>query len=699
MKDKEIAFIICSNSDQYYQECVKYIEDLIVPDGYSIDIICVKEANSMAEGYNAAMKSSDAKYKIYLHQDTFVLNPDFMSNIIDIFGKDSLIGMIGVIGCKKLPEDANTYLKWDTGYVEAYDGQTTLNNRLEQNPEKLYTEVEAIDGLIMVTQYDVEWREDVFDGWDFYDVSQSLEMKKNEYKIVVPYQKEAWCYHDCGVSKLSKYDYYREKAIDEYPNYFKGKINKEDVYTAQKQREEVEKIQKGFIQLIEAKAYDQIEEIAVEASKIYGLDEQTHAIINITEVRKLERESVEKIQTEWLGCETWTKMYEYYNWVRWVLLRISNEKSDSRICQLQQLLAQKKISKDAIRKLSTLIGGKTELIYNTLKFENIKKPLVSVIIPVYNGEGVIQKTIESILNQSYKNIEVIIADDASTDNSRKIIELYKQKDDRVKALFFEKNNNICYGGNSCVQQAKGKYIAVAGHDDVWNKDKLQKQVMFLEEHPMYGACFTWADIIDENDVVNNIEWIGLYHRFISNNRDANRWLRKLFFQGNFFCAPSACIRKTVIDKVGFYRYGLVQLQDYYLWLRVLLETPVYILQEKLTLYRRFHSNGKNLSEVNLNTQRRDQHETQWICEDIVKRMTPEKFKQVFKEDMKNPNAVGEKEITCEKAFLLWKRGNCFAEKWFIELLEDEEYREIFDRQYGFSLQDFYKLNTQPRSFE
>ena len=303
------------------------------------------------------------------------------------------------------------------------------------------------------------------------------------------------------------------------------------------------------------------------------------------------------------------------------------------------------------------------------------------------------------MNQSYKNIEILISDDASTDKSREIIELYEKKDDRVKALYFTRNHNLCYGGNACVQRANGKYIAIAGHDDVWKKDKLKKQIMFLEEHPTYGACFTWVDIINENDEVNNSEWLGLYHRFISSNRDENSWLRTLFFQGNFFCAPSACVRKSVVDKVGFYRYGLVQLQDYYLWMKVLLEAPVYILQEKLTLYRRFSANGKNLSEINPSTQRRDQHETQWICEDIIKRMTPTKFKKVFKDDMKNPNAVSEKEIICEKAFLLWKRGNCFAEKWFIELLEDEEYREILDKQYGFGLQDFYKLNTEPRYFD
>lgn len=332
-------------------------------------------------------------------------------------------------------------------------------------------------------------------------------------------------------------------------------------------------------------------------------------------------------------------------------------------------------------------------------FENKQEcPLVSVIVQVYNGENVIEKTIESILEQSYHNLEIILSDDASTDRSREIIEKYRKKDSRVKALYFDKNNNICYGGNACVKKAEGKYIAIAGHDDIWKRDKIQKQIMFLEEHPSYGACFTWVDIIDEHENINNDAWLGLYQRFSSCNMDENSWLRKLFFQGNFFCAPSACVRKDIIDKVGFYRYGLVQLQDFYLWLRVLLEAPVYIIQEKLTWYRRFNEEGKNLSTINANTQRRDLHETQWICEDIIKRISDEKFVKVFGIDMKNPNAKSEKEILCEKAFLLWKRGNCFAEKWFIELLEDEEYRNIFENKYHFGLQDFYKMNTETRYF-
>ena len=77
MNEKQIAFIICANNAQFYNECVWYIEKLVVPEGYSTDILCIQEAESMAEGYNAGMKASDAKYKVYLHQDTFILNEKF----------------------------------------------------------------------------------------------------------------------------------------------------------------------------------------------------------------------------------------------------------------------------------------------------------------------------------------------------------------------------------------------------------------------------------------------------------------------------------------------------------------------------------------------------------------------------------------------------------------------------------------------
>lgn len=85
MNKKQIAFIICVNDDEEFAECMYYLERLYVPEGYSTDIISIQNAPSMAGGYNAAMKDSDAKYKVYLHQDVFIMNRMFISDLIDIF--------------------------------------------------------------------------------------------------------------------------------------------------------------------------------------------------------------------------------------------------------------------------------------------------------------------------------------------------------------------------------------------------------------------------------------------------------------------------------------------------------------------------------------------------------------------------------------------------------------------------------------
>ena len=81
-----------------------------------------------------------------------------------------------------------------------------------------YLEVEAIDGFLMVTQYDIPWRADLFDKWDFYDCSQSMEFGRRGYKVVIPNMKQPWCVHDCGFKNLKNYDVEKEKFIAEYLN-------------------------------------------------------------------------------------------------------------------------------------------------------------------------------------------------------------------------------------------------------------------------------------------------------------------------------------------------------------------------------------------------------------------------------------------------------------------------------------------------
>ena len=103
MDNKKIAFIICSNNELLLNECLNYLSLLKVPENYSTDILVIKDAKSMTSGYNEAMEASDAKYKIYMHQDVFILNPNFLVDILEVFAQDRKTAMIGVIGSMIMP--------------------------------------------------------------------------------------------------------------------------------------------------------------------------------------------------------------------------------------------------------------------------------------------------------------------------------------------------------------------------------------------------------------------------------------------------------------------------------------------------------------------------------------------------------------------------------------------------------------------
>ena len=101
MDNKKIAFITCVNDEIMYKESLRFIDRLIIPEGFSIQKIAVREAKSMTSGYNEVMSKCDAKYKVYLHQDVFIIDIEFINDMLRVFENDSSIGMIGAAGAKK----------------------------------------------------------------------------------------------------------------------------------------------------------------------------------------------------------------------------------------------------------------------------------------------------------------------------------------------------------------------------------------------------------------------------------------------------------------------------------------------------------------------------------------------------------------------------------------------------------------------
>lgn len=209
MNDKKICFIMCVNNKDYEEEQSYYMNSLKVPEGYEIEILEVRDAVSMTAGYNEGMYASDAKYKVYMHQDVFIVNKNFISDMLEVFS-DETIGMLGMVGATKLPENSIMWYGPRVGrlyYNSIYEAGDSVIGEVEG----AYEEVEALDGLLIATQYDIPWREDLFRDWDFYDASQSQEFIRAGYKVVVPNQDTAWCIHDDGFFNLK--NYYKNRKI------------------------------------------------------------------------------------------------------------------------------------------------------------------------------------------------------------------------------------------------------------------------------------------------------------------------------------------------------------------------------------------------------------------------------------------------------------------------------------------------------
>lgn len=217
--ENKICFIMCVNDDLFFQECVRYIGWLNVPEGMEVELLEIRGAVSMTAGYNEGMCSSNAKYKVYLHQDVFIINKNFIYDVVAMFQREPRIGMIGLAGSRKLPINA---MMWSGERVQ-YGPNPISWEQYKYEEMDGFWDVECVDGLLMATQYDIPWRDDLFDGWDFYDISQCFEMRKRGYHVIVPVQNREWYIHDDkNILQLWNYNKYRKIFLEEYGEMIHG---------------------------------------------------------------------------------------------------------------------------------------------------------------------------------------------------------------------------------------------------------------------------------------------------------------------------------------------------------------------------------------------------------------------------------------------------------------------------------------------
>jgi len=193
--DHKICFIYCANNDHILLESIRSVTASYLPGGYKTENRIIKNASGIAKAYNDGMYSSNAKFKIYLHQDIIINNPNFLKELLILFLKYPKLGLLGVSGPKLMPL-SGYWPHAPVCYGKFLWGEPGAAVPLAWNEVTAdYEPVQAVDGIAMITQYDLPWRDDIFKGWHFYDISQSFEFIKAGYDVGVPRQSSPWFLH------------------------------------------------------------------------------------------------------------------------------------------------------------------------------------------------------------------------------------------------------------------------------------------------------------------------------------------------------------------------------------------------------------------------------------------------------------------------------------------------------------------------
>ena len=212
------------------------------------------------------------------------------------------------------------------------------------------------------------------------------------------------------------------------------------------------------------------------------------------------------------------------------------------------------------------------------------EPLISVLLPVYNTkEEYLRECIESILNQTFKNYELIILNDGSTNNVEEVVKSYK--DSRIKYFTNKDTKGITEVRNKLINLASGKYIAVTDHDDISLPERFEKEVKFLENNPEYSIVSSWLEIFSEKTPKTKIWKTAPFPKYFSMLRRCE------------LSHPACMYRKADFEKYHLtYEADYFGAQDYALFAKAIRYLKFANLQEPLLKYRKHFTNASNNKE-------------------------------------------------------------------------------------------------------
>ena len=203
--------------------------------------------------------------------------------------------------------------------------------------------------------------------------------------------------------------------------------------------------------------------------------------------------------------------------------------------------------------------------------DTIKRPLITVVMPNYNGHRFVEQAVDSVLSQTYQNFELLIVDDCSKDDSLQLIKQKAQSDSRIRIIALERNAGVAKARNVGIKEAKGRYIALLDNDDLWTKDKLERQLVLAEK----GADIVYCsyDFIDEHN--NEIKKPFIVPRQTNFN--------KMLASSVISCSTSFI--KTELMQAHPFNLEFYH-EDYVLWMELLRVCPVAYGNQKVMMHYR-----------------------------------------------------------------------------------------------------------------
>lgn len=197
---------------------------------------------------------------------------------------------------------------------------------------------------------------------------------------------------------------------------------------------------------------------------------------------------------------------------------------------------------------------------------------VSIIMPSYNCGKYVEETIRSVQAQTYNNWEILFMDDCSTDDTIRLVSELREKDSRIKMFQNKFNSGAAVSRNNALREAKGRWIAFLDSDDLWEPEKLEKQVKFMEDNG-YAFSYTGYQEIDSEGALTGVKVSGPKH---------------VTKQGMYnFCWPGCLTVMYDSNKIGLIQIeDIKKNNDYAIWLKVCQKADCYLLDECLARYRR-----------------------------------------------------------------------------------------------------------------